>query len=289
MKNYLLPIFMAFFANFLLGASALYWQIFADISPITLVVYRVIFSFVLLMGFIICFAKIKHIIARVNFKLLALHSVAALFVAINWGAFIWASIHGSVLESGLGYLIAPVITMLIGMLIFRETISRENLGAITCIALALMILMLSQSDLTHWVYWTIGLTWGGYTILKKATTLTAIDGLLFETFALLIIIFAAQLTIDVKHIEISLNVLNANPLLYLCGIVSLTPLIMFAFAARKLNAYNMGAIQFVLPTTQLIISIIFYKQLQPPLTYICFSIIWMSLVITTLTKKWLGR
>ena len=134
--------------------------------------------------------------------MLALHSIAAILVSINWGTFIWSSIHGSVLESGLGYLITPVIVMLIGAVVFGETIYRENIIAVLFISVALMLLMFSKGNLEHWVYWIIGLTWGGYTILKKATPLTAVDGLLFETFALLVIIFIFGFFIGVKNYDI---------------------------------------------------------------------------------------
>ena len=284
MKIYIFPILLAFLANFILGMSSLYWHIFSDISSISLVIYRIIFSFIFLIVIVIFLSKISQIAQNINFRVLALHSMAAILVSINWGTFIWSSIHGSVLESGLGYLVAPVIVMLIGAIVFGETVYRENIIAVLFISMALMFLMFSKGNLEHWVYWTIGLTWGGYTILKKATTLTAVDGLLFETFTLLIIIFIFGFFIGVKDYDISFNILNSNPLLYMSGLVSVTPLIMFSFSAQKLDSYSMGALQFVLPTTQLFVSILFYNQYAPVLTYICFGIIWITLLIVSFFK-----
>ena len=284
MKIYIFPILLAFLANFILGMSSLYWHIFSGISSISLVIYRIIFSFIFLIAIVIFLSKISQIAQNINFRVPALHSMAAILVSINWGTFIWSSIHGSVLESGLGYLIAPVIVMLIGAIVFGETIYRENIIAVLFISIALMFLMFSKGNLEHWVYWTIGLTWGGYTTLKKATPLTAVDGLLFETFALLMIIFIFGFFIGANDYDISFNILNSNPLLYMCGLVSVTPLIMFSFSAQKLDSYSMGALQFVLPTTQLFVSIVFYNQYAPVLTYICFSIIWITLLIVSFVK-----
>ena len=227
---------------------------------------------------------ILQTVRSINFRMIVLHSIAAILVSINWGTFIWASIHGSVLESGLGYLFAPIIFMLIGAIIFAENMYRENIIAILLISLVLIFLMFSQRDLNHWVYWTIGITWGGYTILKKATSLTAIDGLFFETFVLLIIIFIISFFIDIKNYDISLSILNYNLLLYMCGLVSVTPLVMFSFSAQKLDSYSMGALQFVLPTTQLFVSILYYNQYAHILTYLCFSIIWITLLIASFAK-----
>lgn len=41
---------------------------------------------------------------------------AAALVVINWGTFIWASIHGHILESGLGYMLAPFVAIAVGTL-----------------------------------------------------------------------------------------------------------------------------------------------------------------------------
>lgn len=284
MKIYIFPILLAFFANFILGMSSLYWYNFSDISSTSLVIYRIIFSFIFLIAIVIFLSKISQIAQNINFRVLALHGMAAILVSINWGTFIWSSIHGSVLESGLGYLVAPVIVMLAGTIVFGETIYRENIIAVLLISMALMFLMFSKGNLEHWVYWTIGLTWGGYIILKKATPLTAVDGLLFETFALLIIIFIIGFFIGIKDYDVSFNILNSSPLLYMCGLVSVAPLIMFSFSAQKLDSYSMGALQFFLPTTQLFLSILFYNQYAPVLTYICFGIIWITLLIVSFFK-----
>lgn len=284
MKINLFPTLLAFFANFILGMSSLYWRIFSDVSSVSLVIYRIILSFIVLIIIISLFPKISQIVRSINLRILALHFVAGIFVAINWGTFIWASIHGSVLEAGLGYLVAPVIVMLIGTIAFRETAYRENIATIIVIAVALIVLIFSKGDLDHWVYWMIGFTWGGYTILKKATSLSAVDGLLVETFTLLILIFISSFLIDFKNYNISLNILNANPLLYMCGLVSVTPLFMFSFAAKKLDSYSMGALQFILPTTQIFVSIVFYNQYASTLTYICFGIIWIALFFATFVK-----
>ena len=224
------------------------------------------------------------IIRSLSLRAIAVHSFAAVLISINWSAFIWASIHGSVLESGLGYLVAPVVVMLIGILAFNEEIYRENITAIIFIAIALIFLMLYEENLNSWVYWTIGLTWGGYTVLKKFSSLTPVDGLLIETCFLLIAILIVSFFVNPTDYDISFHLLNTNKLLYLCGLVSVTPLIMFSFAAKKLSSYSMGAMQFVLPTTQFFVSIRFYNQYMSAQTYICLGAIWIALIITTFIK-----
>lgn len=284
MNFHIFPVLLAFTANFILGISSLYWHIFSDIPSVLLVAYRIIFSLIFLIIISLLTCKTLKIIRSLNWGTAVAHSFAALLISINWGTFIWASIHGNVLESGLGYLIAPVVVMLIGILAFNENIYRENIIAIIFIAIALMFLMFYEENLNSWVYWTIGLTWGGYTLLKKFSSLTPVDGLFIETFFLFIAVFGFGFFVNAEDYDISFNLLNANKLLYLCGLVSVTPLIMFSFVAKKLSSYSMGAMQFVLPTTQFFVSIGFYNQHISDQTYICLGAIWIALIITTFIK-----
>ena len=282
MKLNFLPIAMAFCANAILGASSIYWHLFQSISPVELVGYRVVFSLILLAFIVVLTTRISVFLSQLPLQIVALHIVAAILVAVNWGTFIWASINGSVLESGLGYLIAPIFTMLVGIVFLAEPAYREKVAAIAMIIAMLVVLILFSPQIEHWVYWSIGLTWGGYTVLKKTTNLNPVNGLFVETIVLLLIFGSAYILIlDPRTADIS-GTLSANPLLMLCGVVSVTPLVMFSYAARKLDAYTMGSMQFVLPSVQLLVSILYYQQTVSALTYLCFSTIWIILIIATM-------
>ena len=56
---------------------------------------------------------------------------AAVFIALNWLTYIWAVNTSHVVEASLGYFINPLVSILFGMLIFGERMSRA--GAIGCL------------------------------------------------------------------------------------------------------------------------------------------------------------
>ncbi|MDD9810283.1 MAG: rarD protein, partial [Gammaproteobacteria bacterium] len=127
------------------------------------------------------------------------------------------------------------------------------------------------------IYFTIAATWGGYTLLKKRTRLSSLEGLLVETTVLSgVLLFGLALPFA-DDIAPGLGNLVAHPLLALSGIVSVVPLVMFAIAARQLSSYTMGLLQFVLPTAQLVVSFWYFGQIATPLTYACFFVIWAVL------------
>ncbi|WP_141567879.1 EamA family transporter [Comamonas testosteroni] len=275
-------LFTAFFANFILGASSIYWHLFEEISSITLVIYRVIFSFIVLCFAIPLLRKIGAIDKpKLSTHLIAIHTVAAVLVAINWGVFIWSSLHGSVLESGIGYLLAPVLVIVFGILFGNKKKSTIQTFCIAIIAIALIALIVSNNRLEHWVYWSIGVTWGSYTLLKRRSKTSPINGIFIETAVLLAMIPAIFTLMSPESFTPSLSFFSSHPWLLAAGLVSVVPLVMFAFAASKLSAYSMGALQFVLPSTQLAVSAFYYRQEIPNATYMCFAVIWLALVLTT--------
>lgn len=266
-------------ANVILGASSLYWKALGDIAPQTLLCFRILISLVTIAVVLAFKDDLRCMINRVSMRLLIVHATAAVFVVINWGTFIWASINGNVLESGLGYLLAPFVAITVGALALGDKISLTRLIAVITIAVAVGYLLISSGDLTHWVYITIGITWGGYACLKKLTTLDSFSGLLVETSVLTLFIPLLLLTLP---ITLSLpNVMSYTQitLLGLCGFVSVIPLALFAFAASHLALSIMGFFQFVLPLTQLFVALAIYRQQVSYNTLLCFSVIAICLVL----------
>lgn len=103
-------------ANVILGASSIYWKALSSFSPLALLCYRILFSLITL-SIILLVKKEAHTLAKkISPKLLTVHMFAAALVVINWGTFIWASIHGHILESGLGYMLAPFVAIAVGTL-----------------------------------------------------------------------------------------------------------------------------------------------------------------------------
>jgi chloramphenicol-sensitive protein RarD len=279
MLNYAAAVGSGVVANVLLGLSSLYWKELAAIPATTLLGYRIFVSLATLSIVMAFLGRFKAIRRRINGKSVLIHGAAAVLVVVNWGTFIWASIHSHVIESGLGYLVAPFVAIGGGVLIFSDKMNMFRYLSLTIIAAGILILIARSSELSHWVYLTIGVTWGGYACLKKITSLDAFEGLFCETVVLSVILLALMVTpsltmrLPERLPDRSIVVLAA------AGLVSVTPLWLFAKAASGLPLSVMGLFQFVLPTTQLIVALVFYHQNVSINTMVCFGAIWMALLI----------
>jgi len=282
-----MPVAFAVLANAILGASSIYWAVFAGVSPVALVGWRVIFSLALLLVVLAYLGKFTALIRRIGWRDIGLHALAAVLVAVNWATFIWASISGAVLESGFGYLVAPVFAMALGGVLFSEKLSRAQWVALLVIVAVIALLITASGRLEHWIYFTIAATWGAYTLLKKRARLASLEGVFVETAALGVVVLCALPVLPLAgggHAP-AFSQLAAHPLIALSGVVSVVPLILFAVAARRLRAYTMGLLQFVLPSAQLAVSFWYFGQVATPLTYACFAVIWAVLFAVSMRGR----
>lgn len=277
--NHVLAMLSGVTANLLLGFSSLFWKVLAEIPPTTLLGYRILLSLATLAVVMAALGRFKGLRAQLNPRILAIHFVAAIFVVINWGTFIWASIHGHVVESGLGYLIAPFVAITVGAVALGDRMSWVRKSALVTIVAAVFAMIQRSGELNHWVYLIIGSTWGAYACLKKLTSLDAFSGLLCETVVLSVIL-GLSLAISATSLRLPAALpAGVLPMLALCGVVSVLPLWLFSLAAARLQLSVMGFFQFVLPTTQLFVALVFYRQAVSFNTLLCFGVIWFALGI----------
>lgn len=277
--NYVAAAGAGVIANVILGLSSLYWRELAAIPATTLLGYRISLSLATLSIVMVLSGRFRGIQKKITEKSIAIHGAAAVLLVVNWGTFIWASIRGHVVESGLGYLVAPFISIGGGVLIFKDRMSVLKRLSLVLIAAGVLTLIARSSELNHWVYLTIGVTWGGYTWLKKVTSLDAFEGLFCENIVLSIFLMVMVFTPLT-----TMNLPKALPdrslvMLAVAGFVSVTPLWLFSKATSSLPLSIMGFFQFFLPITQLVVALIFYHQSISSNTAFCFGAICMAVLV----------
>lgn len=266
-------------ANVLLGLSALFWKTLGALPPLTLLAARIVASLAALLLIMGMLGRLRALAQRVSRRDAAIHVTAAVLVACNWLTFIRASIQGHVVESGLGYLLAPFVAIAAGRLAFGETMSRARLAALLLIAGCVLLLAWRSQELQHQVYLIIGITWGAYACLKKIATLDAFGGLLCETLALALLLPALAWG-GALRLAWPPPLPGATwALLAASGLVSVLPLWLFSLAAARLPITVMGFFQFVLPITQLLVAVLVYRQTLSANSALCFGLICAALLL----------
>ncbi|WP_313058917.1 EamA family transporter [Pseudomonas rhodesiae] len=277
-QSYYLAILFSGIANFLLGASTLYWKEFSELPTVTLVAYRIVLSTIILAALLFIPSNLRQI-KQLTKKSITIHFFASFLIAINWGTFIWASINGFVLESGLGYLLAPFISIGLSLLVFNDQISRNKAWSISIALISIILLIFWSENLSHFTYLTIAFTWGSYTYIKKTTILNALSGLFLETFFLSLCLALAVWLLSLPIILPSRLPEGTNQLIWIAGIVSVTPLLMFSFSSGKIPLSLTGLMQFILPLTLLSIGLLFGNPEIPNTSQIMIITITSMLLI----------
>src|SRR5688572_23328326 len=101
------------------GTFPLYWRMFGHVPTMQVLSHRIVWSFVALIAIVLGLrgrAAVRGLTRRVA----APYTVAALLIGLNWFLYVWAVNSGLVVETSLGYFITPLLSVLLGVVVFRE-------------------------------------------------------------------------------------------------------------------------------------------------------------------------
>src|SRR5262245_64058991 len=99
-------------------------------------------------------------------RLLGRVTIAAVLLTANWTSYVWAITNDRVLEAALGYFMAPLGTMMLGVVVLHERASRLQRFAIGLAALAVIELTISYGRVPI-IALVIAISWSVYGLLKR--------------------------------------------------------------------------------------------------------------------------
>jgi chloramphenicol-sensitive protein RarD len=261
------------------GLFPIYWTLLAGIPALQLLGHRIFWSFLLLFGIVLVSRKGSVLRAALNWKVILIYSVAAVLIAINWLTYVWAVGAGFIVETSLGYFINPLLSVLLGVVFFRERLRPLQWLPIGLAAAGVLYLTFAYGSLP-WVALTLAISFGLYGLVKKNAPLGALQGLTLETGILflpaLVFLLASEFTGTGAF-------MHTTPLLDLmlvgAGLVTVAPLLMFAFAVQRIPLTMMGVLQYVNPTMQFLLGVLIFKEPINNHRLIGFGVIWLALIL----------
>lgn len=264
------------------GFLPIYWQALRPIDSYVIILYRI------LLVAVVCFVVdlkiygIRKIIEPMKQKGVLLRYLAVGFlITFNWSLYIWAVNADFVIQTCIGYYIEPLVVCIFGIVFFSEKISRYKMIALIFACAGIVILLLHFGELP---LIAIGLstTFAAYAAIKKSFRIEAMLSLFYET-----IFLAPPALIAIIYLEINnKGALGAGEsyqygLLLLCGIMTATPLGLFAASANRLPLITLGLIEYVSPTITLILGIFLFREPFDIVQLMAFVVIWIGLLFFT--------
>ncbi|MDZ7725079.1 MAG: EamA family transporter RarD [candidate division KSB1 bacterium] len=262
------------------GLFPMYWKLLDQVSPIEILGHRIVWSFVLLL---ILLRLLKYTIIPPQFKqnpkTLRVSFLASVLLAGNWLTFIFAVTSGYIVEASLGYFINPLFSIILGMLFLHE---RPRSGQWFAIALAIagVLYLTFMYGSFPWIALTLTFTFGVYGLLRKTMALNSLQGLFVETGLLSLPAVLLLLFLESKSIlQFGQASLSTHLLLITAGVVTATPLLLFAGSARRVPLTHLGFLQYLAPTLQFLLGIFLYHEPFSQERLTGFSLIWLAILV----------
>lgn len=267
---------------FLWGLVPLYWRQLAGISPLELVAHRHVWSLAFL-GFMLAlqggFGAVRDVLR--DGRALALNFLGAMLLTGNWLIYVWGVNSGHIIECSLGYFLVPLVNVAAGRFVLHEQLRRAQWIAIG-FALAGVALMIFQMGRPPWIARALAATWGGYSLMRKQSTLGALAGLTVET---LLLAPAAIVFLLWQHHAgegaLGRVDLRTHILVLGSGVITAVPLVLFAFGARRVRLSTLGLLQYIAPSVQLGLGVWVYHEPFSRSRAVSFGFIWVALVLYT--------
>ncbi|MGA1032826.1 MAG: EamA family transporter RarD [Aquiluna sp.] len=252
-------------------------------NPFEVVVWRVVFGFLfaaLLVTLTRTWAQTVELVKSP--KKLGWVAVASLFIFINWSVYVVAVATSNVLETSLGYFINPLITVLFAVVFLKEKLRKGQWVALG-IGLAAVVILTFDYGRPPWIALALAISFGTYSLAKNRVggKIRALQSFTIESgivlpFALIQLWIVSMYT----PIMIFSGVFEASVLISF-GILTAIPLILFGAAASRVKLSTIGFIQYLTPILQFSVGYFILEEPMPPVRWIGFALVWLSLVVLT--------
>lgn len=267
-------------AYLLWGLFPLYWPLLEPATAIEILAQRMVWS-LLFIAIVLAFTRnwsaVRAVVA--DRPALARLALAAGCISVNWGVYIWAVNSGHVIETSLGYFINPLLTILLGVLVLKESLSRPQWLAVGIGTVAIVVLTIDYGRLP-WIALLLAGSFAAYGFLKKQVSVGAVESLAIETavlalpalVTLLVLNSRSQLTFG--HHSHSTTLLLAGS-----GFVTAIPLLLFGAGARRLRLTTIGLLQYLAPVLQFGVGVGIRHEAMPLPRLLGFALVWVALVV----------
>lgn len=270
------------------GLLPLYWALLNQVSSFSVLSHRIIWSGVWMFFLVIITGRQQLRIdihyLHTNLTQLGLLLLAAMLISINWFTYIWAVTNQHVLDTSLGYYINPLLNVLLGIVIYKETLlwSQKLSIAIAVLGVSIMTYELGSLPIISIV---LAVTFSLYGAIKKRLTIHPFSSIAMEAWLITPIALWYVLTVDTTSWSFIESMTTTGLLLVCSGLTTSVPLILFSYGARLLPLNVLGFLQYLSPTMGFFLAIFYFGESFGTPQMIAFGCIWIALVLFSLSRQ----
>ena len=212
-------------------------------------------------------------------------SGAALFITANWGVYVYAVNSGRVTEAALGYTINPLVSVVLGVLLFRERLTRPQALAVGLAVVAVGVLTLGYGHFPS-LSVVLALSFGMYGVLKKTLRVDPVIGMTGEVLVIAPLALALLVWLGVSGVgTFTGHGPGHSVLLATAGLVTVVPLLLFAVAAQRIPLATVGMLQYIVPVLQMAWGLLVVGERLDAVQWTGFGLIWVAVIVFTLAGR----
>jgi len=269
-----------FLAYAMWGVFPLFFHLLRMVPSTEVLLHRVVWSFLFVSITVLLLGRHQRILHSLSQRLVVRALlISSILVSINWLVYIWSVAQGRVVESSLGYFLTPLVSVFLARVFLKEALSKGRQLAIALATIGILWLIYRMGFLP-WISLVLAVSFGLYGLVRKQVKLDTLSALTIETAFMLplaliywgYLLNSGASSFDFNHMEIT-------TLLMVSGIVTATPLLFFASAAKKLSLSALGFMMYINPTLQFLIAIFVLQENFDHNQLIGFSFIWLALIV----------
>ncbi|HEY0283124.1 MAG TPA: EamA family transporter RarD [Rhizomicrobium sp.] len=268
------------------GLFPLYWALLSVVPPIELSIHRMLWCALFAAGVTAARGRLKHLLHILTAKKLIWPlALSSVLIAANWTIYIWSIAAHHVVEAALGYYINPLLSIVLGVALLGERLSRLKLAAVVLAAVAVGV---QAIDVGHvpWIALGLALTFGFYGYMRKLTPVDPLDGLTVETCLLFPLTLGTVLFLAWNGTgAFPAAHFSTDALLVLAGPVTGVPLVLFAAGARRLRMTTLGFLQYLSPTITLAVATLVFGEPFSATDAATFGCVWAALILVGLEGR----
>ncbi len=277
------------YEGILFSASASFWwgvlgvfyfKYVSFAGPVELVIHRTIWtSFVLIITTSI-FSKWK-----IFFKILSnkkktfLLFMSGFLIYANWSIWIYAVVTNRLVDASFGYYIFPILSVLFGIIFFKEKINRKRTISIGLVIVAIIYLLINLKSIP-WIGLTVAVSWSTYNLVRKKANVESDIGLFIESlFVVPVVLFLFYLIVQKGLNDFTFTNPKVMFLLFLAGPMTVIPLYLYVRSIKLAGLGPSGMVFFITPTCQFLLGIFYYQEEFNINKLIGFILIWIAVII----------
>ncbi|MFB7358494.1 EamA family transporter RarD [Streptomyces gardneri] len=264
------------------GLVPLFWPLLKPAGAVEILAHRMVWSLVFVGIALLALRRWSWIPELVRSpRKLALITVAAAVISVNWGLYIWSVNTGRVVEASLGYFINPLVTIALGVLVLKERLRPAQWAAVGVGFAAVLVLAIGYGQ-PPWISLVLASSFAIYGLVKKKLNLGGLESLAAETAVQFLPALGYLVWLGTQGtLAFGSEGAGHAALLVSTGIVTAVPLVCFGAAAIRVPLSTLGLLQYLAPTFQFLLGVLYFHEAMPPERWAGFSLVWLALTLLT--------